>query len=553
MVGLRFPWKNSAENPEPVIGILGCEVVGLMSKVANLWHCLGDKEIQRLREQIEDSVGVKMLVSEDDNYLFELALEEIIENFGCLSKSVVRLGRRCKDPLYHRLEQFFKDPFQTYFQWFGLAYRWKKMEKKVKKIEKFVAVTMQLSQEQDVLVELEQTLRRMQKNSQLDRVKLLEYQQKVMWQRQEVKNLRGLCPSVRTYDYIVRLLARSLFTILERLKLVFGVIQMASAEGKNNCEPRSSDCLLRTHSFSTHLHSSVHPSETNVCGFSSGPPVGSFAKQVANVGKNRLSDLLQQDPHQSLTQRIKLQNSKSRRHRGSFSGCMIGGVYSPVVENCRPLVGGSMRLSPTYMKTANNTKSKGPLSSSNNVYLKLAMFNSKSKLLNVRASTLGEAALALHYANVIILIEKLVSSPHLISADTRDDLYNMLPTTVRASLRAKIKLFAKTMGSSVYSPALAAEWNMALLQILEWLAPLAHNMIRWHSERNIEKQHEVAKTNVLLVLTLYHANQAKTEAAITELLIGLNYMSRISAVNERAILWSAGKQPCKINRELASS
>ncbi|KAM6568652.1 hypothetical protein CsatB_016637 [Cannabis sativa] len=553
MVGLRFPWKSSAENPELVLGILGCEVVGLMSKVVNLWHCLSDKEIQRLREQIEDSVGVKTLVSEDDNYLIELALEEIIENFGCLSKSVVRLSWRCKDPLYHRLEQFFKDPLQTYFQWFGLVYRWKKMEKKVKKMEKFVSVTMQLSQEQDVLVELEQTLRRMQKNSQLDRVKLLEQQQKVMWQRQEVKNLRGLSPSVRTYDYIVRLLARSLFTILERLKLVFGVIEMASAEGKNNCEPRNSD-FLRAHSFSAHLHSSVHPSETNVCDFSSGPPVGSFAKQGASVGKNSLNDLLQQDPHQSLTQHIKIHNSKSRRHRGSFSGCMVGRVYSPVVENCRPPVGGSMRLSPTYTKTVNNTKSKVPLSSSNNVYLKLAMFNSKSKLLNLRASTLGEAALALHYANVIILIEKLVSAPHLISADARDDLYNMLPTTVRASLRAKIKLFAKTMGSSVYSPALAAEWNMALIQILEWLAPLAHNMIRWHSERNIEKQHEVAKTNVLLVLTLYHANCAKTEAAITELLIGLNYMSRISGVNEKAILHSAGKLPRKeIIREQASS
>ncbi|PON56110.1 hypothetical protein PanWU01x14_183190 [Parasponia andersonii] len=543
MVSLRFPWKSYGENPEPVIGILGFEVAGLMSKVVNLWHCLSDKEVQRLRELIEDSVGVRRLVSEDDEYLMELALEEIIENFGCLSKSVVRLSRRCKDPLYHRLEQFFKDPAQNYFQWFGLAYRWKKMEKKVKKMERFVAVTMQLSQEQEVLAELEQTLRRMQKNSQLDRVKLLEFQQKVMWQHQEVKNLRGLSPSARTYDYIVRLLARSLFTILEKLKLVFGVNQMASEEGKNNREPRSSDCLLHSQSFSAYLQSTVHPTETNLCGFSSGPPVRSISKQGTNDVKNRLTDLLQDDPHQSSTQRVKLQNSKSRRHRGSFSGCMIGGSYSPIVEICKPTVGGSMRLSPTYMKNVDNMKisSKAPLASSNSVFLKLAMFNSKSKLLNVRASTLGEAALALHYANVIILTEKLASSPHLISPDARDHLFNMLPTTIRAALRAKLKLFAKTMDSSVYNPALAAEWNLALFRILEWLAPLAQNMIRWHSERNIEKQHEVAKTNVLLVQTLYHANQPKTEAAITELLIGLNYISRIGGVNEG----SAGNQTCR--------
>ncbi|POO01875.1 hypothetical protein TorRG33x02_026520, partial [Trema orientale] len=52
------------------------------------------------------------------------------------------------------------------------------MEKKVKKMERFIAVTMQLSQEQEVLAELEQILRRMLKNSQLDWVKLLEFQQK---------------------------------------------------------------------------------------------------------------------------------------------------------------------------------------------------------------------------------------------------------------------------------------------------------------------------------------------------------------------------------------
>ena len=547
MVGLRFPWKSSTENTEQVIGILGVEVAGLMSKVVNLWHCLSDKEVQRLREEIEDSVGVKMLVSEDDNYLMELALEEIIENFGYLSKSVVRLSKRCKDPLYHRLEQYFKDPVQNYFQWFGLIYRWKKMEKKVKKMERFVAVTLQLCQEQDVLVEQEQTLRRMQKNSQLDRVKLLDFQQKVRGQRQEVKNLRGLSPSVRTYDYIVRLLARSLFTILERLKIVFGVHQMAFGEGKNNCEPRNSDYLLHTHSFSAHLHSCVYPSETKLCVLTSEPPVRYISKQGTNADTYRLHDLLQQDPHQSSTHHRKLQNSKSWRHRGSFSGCMIGGSFSPIVENCKTTVGGSMRLSPTYLKNVEGTKnsSKVPLSPSNIVCLKLAMFNSKSKLLNLRPATLGEAALALQYANVIILIEKLASSPHLISPDARDELYSMLPATIRAALRAKLKLFSKTMGSSVYDPALAGEWNLALLQILEWLAPLAHNMIKWHSERNIEKQHDVAKTNVLLVQTLYHANQAKTEAAMTELLVGLNYISRIGGVDGRAVLVSTGKQPCK--------
>ncbi|KAG9134617.1 hypothetical protein Leryth_000937 [Lithospermum erythrorhizon] len=74
----------------------------------------------------------------------------------------------------------------------------------------------------------------------------------------------------------------------------------------------------------------------------------------------------------------------------------------------------------------------------------------------LRYSSTG-VALALHYANVIILIEKLASSPHLISLDARDDLYCMLPTTVRTTLRANLKIFKKSLTSSIYDAALASE------------------------------------------------------------------------------------------------
>jgi len=141
-------------------------------------------------------------------------------------------------------------------------------------------------------------------------------------------------------------------------------------------------------------------------------------------------------------------------------------------------------------------------------------------------STLGASALELHYAKVIVVIEKLVASPHLIGPDARDDLYNMLPSSIRSELRIKLRLYAKNLTASVYDPVLASEWSAALVRILEWLVPLARNMIRWQAERNYEQQHLFSKTNVLLLQTLYFANQTKTEAAITELLIGLNYLWR---------------------------
>ncbi|KAB5552312.1 hypothetical protein DKX38_009623 [Salix brachista] len=174
---------------------------------------------------------------------------------------------------------------------------------------------------------------------------------------------------------------------------------------------------------------------------------------------------------------------------------MMSGSDSPVLLTCNSVVGGSLRLTSDYMKKLDlmEKSNKESLSSSSRFYSKLALFNSKQGLLKAPSSTLGAAALALHYANVIILIENLASSSHMIDLETRDDLYKMLPTT-----------------------------------ILEWLSPLAHNMKRWQSKQNFERAQEVSSTDVLLFQTLHFADQAKTEAAITELLVGLNYICRFN-------------------------
>lgn len=154
-----------------------------------------------------------------------------------------------------------------------------------------------------------------------------------------------------------------------------------------------------------------------------------------------------------------------------------------------------------------------------------AFFESYSKLLKPPPTTLGAAALALHYANLIIVMEKMIKSPQLVGADARDDLYAMLPSSVRSALRARLRGVGLCRAGD---PALASEWRDALTRILGWLAPLAHNMIKWQSERSIEQQNTdlVQRTNVYLLQTLYFANTEKAEAAITELLVGLNYIWR---------------------------
>ncbi|CAJ1976514.1 unnamed protein product [Sphenostylis stenocarpa] len=100
----------------------------------------------------------------------------------------------------------------------------------------------------------------------------------------------------------------------------------------------------------------------------------------------------------------------------------------------------------------------------------------------------------------------------------------MLPTSLRLSLKRKLKTYVKNL--AIYDAPLAHDWKVTLDGILKWLAPLAHNMIRWQSERNFEQHQLVSRSNVLLFQTLYFADKDKTEEAMCQLLMGLNYICR---------------------------
>jgi len=219
---------------------------------------------------------------------------------------------------------------------------------------------------------------------------------------------------------------------------------------------------------------------------------------------------------------------------------MVNVGNSPVIESCTSPNSGSS--SSTAIPLSNMDWSKGRILDVSSCNVGPPTGSCISLLLsNAPPCTLGNAALSLHYANIIILIEKLASSPHLIAHDARDDLYSMLTTSIRSMLRERLKFYSKSLAASASDAALAAEWSIAMARMLEWLSPLAHNTVRWHSERNYEKQHIAPRGNLLLVQTLYFANQSKTEVAIVELLMGLNYLYRFGKeVNERALLESSG-------------
>lgn len=515
--------SNSAHgNANATIGVLAFEVASLMSKTVHLWHSLSDHQITQLRDEILHLEGVRRLVSDDDRFLLGLVVAEITKSIEFLFRSVGRLGKRCSDPVLQRFEQLFLDLVKNGSDPYELCYANWKMEKKVKKMERLISATSNLHQELDVLAELEQGLCRLQLQSRAnsDQTSVIDFKQKVLWQRQEVKYIRANSLWSCTYDYTLRLLGRSLFTIVARIKHVFRLEQRNCPVGGN---PTPKKQLSRSQSSLvpgvTDL--SVHPSDK----FYSGPLVAKSGPIL--TAKNMLKSL--PPSHKSQT----LKTPKWVAMGRPFKGCMAGGGDSPVMHSCIPLEAGNYR-SNTIQLTSSIEQSEFVYSSS---LISMFGLSNSSNFLEGPDSTLGAAALALHYANLIIVIEKLAVSPHLIGSDAREDLYNMLTASIRAALRARLKTYAKNLTSSVCDPKLAADWTEAIGRILDWLAPLAHNMIRWQSERNFEQRHVGSATNVLLLQTLYFANQAKTEAAITELLVGLNYLWRYAReLNDKAIL-----------------
>ncbi|KAK8574536.1 hypothetical protein V6N13_034201 [Hibiscus sabdariffa] len=560
----KIPQRYEGGSERLQIGVLAFEVASLMSKLVHLWRCLSDKKGSRWREDITTCVGVKKLVSEDADYIGQLICAEMIETITHVAKSVARLVTKCNDPDLKSFELVFTELVQTGADPYGWILPSKKIDRKVKKMERFISVNATLYQEMEVLLDLEQTLRRM-KNSETEPENLLEFQKKVMWKQHEVKNLREMSLWNRTYDYTIHLTARSIFTVFGRIKYVFGIEQNVD---DGDSRVTDSDSMYRSLSVSALMQASDHPTDnTGLTRFSSGPlgmfstksgpiskPIntnyfhsgplggsttksGSIAQKNGNFnfhsgplewlksgplfGMDKISKRIwQTNNHPGAVNRKKshLKSNRSTQVR-PFKGCMIdadGAIHSGILNGA---------------KAGNLILPQG-----NAVHTSSPVFRSQRRLLDVPPETLGASALALHYADVIIVIEKLAASPHLIGHDARDDLYNMLPASLRAALRVRLKPYAKNLTLSVYDTELAGEWTEAMSAILEWLAPLAHNMIRWQSERSFEQQNFVSGTNVLLVQTLYFANREKTEAAITEILVGLNYVWRLGReLNAKAL------------------
>lgn len=168
---------------------------------------------------------------------------------------------------------------------------------------------------------------------------------------------------------------------------------------------------------------------------------------------------------------------------------------------------------------------------SEDVRLRLEVRQYNSNLVNHRnrvfeaasPSTVGGSGLAARYANVILLAEKYFYSESLIGDQARQSLYNMLPSSLKKYVRCKLRVAWREIEDEIYGgDALAEGWRKAVEDMLLWLVPVAQATVTWQSERNVEKHVFDSRPTVLLLQTLHYADLEKTEAALTEVLVGLS-------------------------------
>ncbi|AES74020.1 hypothetical protein MtrunA17_Chr3g0142751 [Medicago truncatula] len=148
---------------------------------------------------------------------------------------------------------------------------------------------------------------------------------------------------------------------------------------------------------------------------------------------------------------------------------------------------------------------------------------------------LGEAGLALHYANMINQIYMIASRPASLPPNTRDTLYQGLPNSIKSALPSRLQSISIQKEHSVTH--IKAEMN----KTLQWLVPFAANTIKahqgfgwvgeWANTSNDFGDNTTKESNPIRLQTLYYADKQKIDVYIIELLVWIHHL--ISSVRSR--------------------
>ncbi|KAL4323898.1 hypothetical protein GQ457_11G007350 [Hibiscus cannabinus] len=209
--------------------------------------------------------------------------------------------------------------------------------------------------------------------------------------------------------------------------------------------------------------------------------------------------------------------------------------YCLLVEKERYIKHGS--YSGPIMK-ASKTKSIPRRSHSgvNAIDFQISAIRNKRLIHSAPANTVGAAGLAFRYANLIVTAESCFKSTKNIGDEERGNMFELLPISLKQALRRKLKGQWSKNREGISDDG-GQGWREALEEIIGWLAPMAHDTLRWQQERDVlEQQEPDGKRTVLLLQTLHFSDLEKTEAAIVEVLVGLSCVYRYENRRERHVV-----------------
>ncbi|GJM97315.1 hypothetical protein PR202_ga14234 [Eleusine coracana subsp. coracana] len=454
--------KSKSKSKSRSVGILAFEVSSLMSKLVHMWRAVGDAAMARLHQETIHLDGVRKVVSDDDEFLLGLACAELVDALRAAADSIAVLAARCAADPCLRLDEF-RDAFMELADTGRDRHRWAAASWK----------------------EMDARARKMEKQ-----VAATAALRRAMEELAEAEHgLRKLLLLSQTASGGG--LHRKMSVASQQQQLVFSKKQEVK-----------------------------QLKQTSIWGCTLDAVVLSMARAAFTT-----------------LARIKIVFNSRAEHRSHtlYRSLTLSSAVHPssIIPPPVPLHlqgGGGGAAAPSRKSMSMDITTEPHLFDHQFVSQKKETSSSSFFLDNSLASltpppgTLGADALAPRYAGVVITIERMARSPRLVGPDDRDELYGMLTASVRAQLRARLRGAVPAA-----DPGLAAQWRAALAGILEWLAPMAHATMRWQAERSFEHRNTDSRgstSNVLLLQTLHFADRDKVEAAMAELLVGLNYVWR---------------------------
>ncbi|KAK7286769.1 hypothetical protein RJT34_21997 [Clitoria ternatea] len=469
MVTVTRSMLQQRQKPMPraeTLGILAFDAGKIMSNLISLYHSLSDEEITKLRTEVIKSKAVTYLNSQQECFLLNLAAAERLEELDAAANTVSRLGRKCSDVGLARFDLVYADLKLGLVDLRKLSYTNRNTTNNINKMEKFVSSTASLH---SAMMEME----------------ILEKK------RQHLKTMEATTTTT-TRKSNNNYLKPNLEYLNEKIAFQRKQVQHYKEVSLWN------QTFDKTVGIMAKLVCIVY---ARICSV-----FGAYITYCNCHIKN--DDILSRfDYCYCLLEHRELY----KKNRGLLEENRVAksGPIFPKGNNSNTMLRFLNQHLPLDLRGEVDTS----VNSDSNKVLRLAT-----------ASTVGGAGLAVRYADVILFAERCLHAPETVGGGARETLHEMLPERVRGKVRAKLRGRWRKGRKEEQGVALAEGWRDAVEELMKWLLPVAHDTVRWQTERHFEGTRFETKPTALLLQTLHFSDLEKAEAAIVEVLVALSFI-----------------------------